>query len=184
MPTAAQLWDSFLPPSDDDARWYVMWTKPHRESRVTAHLSARIPQVGVFLPRIEVVRKRAGRRIAALEPLFPGYVFLRMPRSPSVWHAVCWTPGARRILSTGEQAVEMPDEFVHRIRERCEPLGFVRIGQDPSPGDRVRIKTGSFAGLEGIFERRTSRRDRVRVLLQILGSMASLEIDPLDLEKV
>ncbi|MDQ7818926.1 MAG: transcription termination/antitermination NusG family protein [Armatimonadota bacterium] len=168
----------------EDPRWYVLQTKPRQEDRVSAFLHLRAPSVEVFLPRIEVVRRHAGRRYTVVEPLFPSYLFLWTPLTPATWDAVRWTPGALRILGDGERPVEVPEEMVQVIQDRVRPLGFVRVGLDLRPGERVRIRTGPFAGLEAIFERPTSRRDRVRVLLQLLGTLTPLEIDPLDLERL
>lgn len=180
-----------LPPAvrpDDGRAWYVLQTKPHQEGRVITHLGLRSAWrsswVDVFLPRIEVVRRHARRRVVALEPLFPSYLFLRMALNDATYDAVRWTPGARRLLDDGEHPVEVPQALIDAIAARLRPLGFIRVGLRYRMGDRVRVKTGPFAGLEGIFERPTSRRDRVRVLLEILGRPTPLELDVLDLEAI
>jgi|GEM_PF-168232 transcriptional antiterminator RfaH len=176
--------DSAFPFSPSDGKkWYVVQTKPHNESRFIAHLRLRTREVDVFLPKIEVVRKRRGRRITTLEPLFPSYLFLHMHIDPITWEAVRWAPGVRRILGDGERPLEVPEDLIQTIWERVSPLGFVRVGLNFTRGMRVRVKNGPFAGLEGIFERPTSRKERVRVLLEILGTLAPVEIDPLDLER-
>lgn len=162
----------------------MLQTKPHQESRTIAHLRLRAGDVESFFPRIEVVRKRSGRRARFLEPLFPSYLFLRMQMTAAAWSTVRWTPGARRILGDGEWPIEVRDELIEAIWNRMEPLGFIRVGLNFQSGARVRIRTGPFAGLEGIFERPTSREKRVRVLLDILGTVRPLEIDALDLERV
>jgi transcription elongation factor/antiterminator RfaH len=164
--------------------WYVVQTKPRQEARLISQLAVRAPEIEPFLPKIEVIRRHAGYRVAVLEPMFPNYVFLRMALEPRTWNAVRWTPGATRLVGDGERALPVPDQVIATIRSRVEPLGFVRVGLDLAPGMRVRIRTGPFAGLEAIFEGATSRRDRVRILLEILGSARPLEIDPLDLERV
>lgn len=161
-----------------------METKPRYESRVIFHLNLRATDVEAFLPKIEVVRRRAARRVALLEPLFPNYLFLRMQLTPETLRAVRWTPGAKRILGNDGHPFEVPDKLVERIRERVEPLGFIRVGLDLGRGNRVRVKNGPFAGLEGIFDRPTTREGRVIVLLQILGTLTPLEIEALDLEQV
>lgn len=168
----------------DTPCWYVVQTKPHQEGRVITHIGFRSQAIESFLPKIEVVRRHAGRRVKLLEPLFPNYLFVWMPLTASTWNVVRWTPGARRMLGDGQQPIAVPDGLVDAIRERVEPLGFVRVGLNLPVGSRVRVKSGPFAGLEGIFERPTSRRDRVRVLLEILGSVRPLEIEVFDLERV
>ena len=169
---------------NDARQWYVVQTKPHQERRVIAHLALRAPTVEPFLPKIEIIRKRSGRRIASLEPLFPNYLFLQMSLTAEMWQRVRWAPGSRRILGDDVQPIAVPVDLVQTIRDRVEPLGFVRPQIGIASGDHVRVKTGPFAGLEGIFERPTSRRDRARVLLEMLGSVAPLEIDLFELETV
>jgi transcriptional antiterminator RfaH len=164
--------------------WYVVHTKPRQEARLISQLTVRAPEIKPFLPKIEVIRRHAGYRIALLEPLFPNYVFLWMALEPRTWNAVRWTPGAMRLLGDSDRPLPVPDEVIAAIRSRVEPLGFVRVGLDLAPGARVRVRAGPFAGLEAIFEGATSRRDRVRILMEILGSVRPLEMDPLDLERV
>lgn len=170
-------------PLDEARRWYVLQTKPRQESRVIAHLGPRTSEVQPFLPKIETVRRRAGRRVVSHEPMFPSYLFLRMPFTPATWNAVRWAPGARRLLGAGERPVEVPEEFVQEVQERIEPHGFISIGMTLPVGSRVRVKTGPFAGLECIFERPTGR-DRVRILLEMLGRVTPLEIEVFDLERL
>lgn len=164
--------------------WYVMQTKPRDESRVIHHLAIRAADVETFLPRIEVTQRRAGRKRIAFEPLFPNYVFVRCGLDPQLWNMIRWTPGVRRFLGEGTWPHQVPVELITAIQDRMEPLGFIRVGIQLRRGDRVRVKSGAFAGLEGMFERSTTRRDRVRVLLEILGTVTPLELEVFDLERV
>lgn len=165
-------------------KWFVMQTKLHHEARAIRHLALRAADVDTFLPRIEVVRKKWGRHVRSLEVLFPSYLFFQMDLTPATWSAVRWTPGVRRVLGDGDRPIGVPDEFIEAIKERVRPLGFVRVGSRLNPGAQVRVRTGPFAGLEGIIERPTSRRDRVRVLLQVVGRVTPIEIEIFDLERL
>jgi transcriptional antiterminator RfaH len=164
--------------------WYVLQTRAREEVRVVEHLDRRRIDVETFLPTIEVRCRHARRTRTKLEPLFPGYLFTRFRMDPSTWHAIHWTPGARQILTSGERPMPVADEIIETIWARIAPLGFLRVGIGLNQGDRVRVKVGPFAGLEGIFERPTTRQDRVRVLLDLLGSSTPLELDVFDLERI
>src|SRR3990172_11920290 len=77
-----------------DSDWYVIQAKPRQEGRVVRHLA--LAALPTFLPFIEVTRRRRSVRAACLEPLFPGYLFIRLAplhREPAAWHTVRWTPG-------------------------------------------------------------------------------------------
>src|SRR5207247_7747765 len=82
---------------NDTAQWYVIQTKPRQEERLVAHLARRARAAEPFLPKIEVIRKRAGRGVASLEPLFPNYLFLLMSLGPVTWNAVRCAIGGRWI---------------------------------------------------------------------------------------
>jgi len=165
------------------AAWYAVQVKPHGEARVLRHLA--LKAIPSFLPFVEIVRLRGARRVARLEPLFPGYLFVQMvPWSvdPRAWHAVRWNPGVRTVLGTGETPVPVPDDVIIAIQDRVRDVGFIRPGPRFSGGSRVRIRNGLLAGLEATFDRPMSRAGRVRLLLDLLGQERGVEVDEIDLE--
>ncbi|MBI4277145.1 MAG: hypothetical protein HY660_01710, partial [Armatimonadetes bacterium] len=163
--------------------WYVVQTKPKNEERVIQNLARRSVEAEVFLPKIEVMRRRRTRRWTALEPLFPNYLFVRTEDNARAWSTIRWTPGVRRLLGNEDVPAPIPDELVDTIRQRTAEHGFVRVPAMPAPGTRVRVKGGPFDGLEGILERPTSRAGRVRVLLTLVQRHTPIEVDILDLER-
>ncbi len=162
--------------------WYVAHLKPRQEARVVFHLGMRAEGVEHYIPRIETVRGRWGKRLAAVEPMFPNYMFIRMNDSPEILDAVRWTPGVRRLLGDGGLPLPVPDELVEAIRSRADRLGVVRVGRNWYPGREIRVLCGPLGDMEGVFERHTSRAGRVRVLLRILGFHTPVEVDEADLE--
>ncbi len=165
--------------------WYAVQAKRYSESQVLNHLTVR--SIPAFLPLMEVVRRRRGTRHPQLEPLFPGYLFVRMApldTHPDCWDAVRWSPGVRGILGMGERPVPVPDGVIHTIQDRIRDLGFVRPGARFAPGDPVRFRSGPMAGLESVFECALSRAGRVQVLMTLLGQVRRIEADELDLEPV
>lgn len=163
--------------------WYAVRTRQKSESRVLMHLTRK--SVHAFLPLIEVVRRYRGQRVALLEPLFPGYVFVEVERfliDTGEFNTVRWTPGVHSILSMGDTPVPVPDEAIEAMQARVRDLGFIRPRQCFSPRARVRIKSGPLEGLEAVFDRFVSRSRRVRVLMMLLGSLRVVEVDASDLE--
>jgi len=163
-------------------RWYVLHAKPSAEKRVTFHLHSRLRSLEVFVPLIEVTRRRRNHKWNRLEPLFPGYLFAIIPPEPAAWTTVRWTPGVKRILGCGDVPVPVPDEFIDKIKSRMTEFGFIRLGTPFRSGDRVRLREGPFADLEGIFERQLSPGGRVRVFFHLLSRFTPIDVDVLDLE--
>lgn len=163
--------------------WYALHVKRNNEHRVVERLT--LKSVQTFLPLIESVRSRRRRHGAPLDPLFPGYLFVRMggvEESPGRWHAVQWTPGVRLILGTDGIPVPILGGVVEGIQERVREYGFVRRGIPFQPRARVRFGTGPMSGLEALFEHPMSGSGRVRVLMSLLGRQTGIEVDALDLE--
>jgi transcription antitermination factor NusG len=81
------------------------------------------------------------------------------------------------LLWDNESLVSVGDHVVQFIRQREEGRGFI----EPSPviqaGARVRFESGPFAMLEGIVDRPALPRDRVRVLLKLMGATVSVVVD-------
>ena len=71
----------------------------------------------------------------------------------------------------------VPERFIRTIEERTAECGFVRLPSVFSSGMKVRVRGGSFDGMEAIFDQPLSRRGRVRILLQLLGQPAPVELD-------
>ncbi|MDR7522361.1 MAG: transcription termination/antitermination NusG family protein [Armatimonadota bacterium] len=165
------------------ADWYAVQTKPRCEERVRRWLCQR-SGLPVFLPKIAYPRRRGPRRVTVVEPLFPSYLFVHMPLDPGPWYAVKWAPGVRRIVTAGDTPVPVPADAMRILLERCGDGDVVPWQPVYRAGASVRVLGGPFAGLVGILERPCSRADRVRVLLNLLGTVTPVEIDVVDVEVV
>lgn len=163
--------------------WYAVQTKPRQEEQVRHRLRER-SGLPVFLPLLEDQRKRRSRRVTVIEPLFPAYLFVHMALEPDPWYAVKWTPGVKRIVGTGDIPTPVPAEAIRVLKERCGVGEVIQWHPPLRAGGPVRVVYGPFAGLQGILERPSGRGERVRVLLQLLGSTTPVEIDVTDIEFV
>lgn len=162
--------------------WFVVQTKPRGEEQALKSLLQR--PVTPFLPRLCVRRRHGSRRWEALEPLFPGYLFCHLDPQPEILAQVRWARGVKRILGDEDGPVSVPEEVVRHLQERQGDQGYIVPRPLMTPGTRVRVTSGPLLYLEGIIERPSTRAERVRVLLQILGRIVPVEVDLAQLEKV
>lgn len=166
-----------------DLAWYAVQTKPHSEERVSERLRTQwgLP---VFFPRMEILRRRRSHRIKVIEPLFPSYLFVNVSLDSSRWHSLRWTPGVKQIVGTGETPTPIPREAIGLLMARCDVGEIIPWKFGMREGDLVRVMHGPFAGLQGILDRPTSRGERVRILLRMLGTTTAVEIGITDIERV
>src|SRR5271169_2173392 len=79
----------------DVSRWYVAYTYPRHEKSVADQLAHK--SVEIFLPTCTKTSRWKDRQVKIVLPLFPGYVFARIPANERL--KVVSTPSVIRILS-------------------------------------------------------------------------------------
>ena len=126
-----------------------------------------------YLPRLRERRMSHGRKIERRSPLFPGYCFTWIELQ---WSAARWAPGTLGLIMDGLQPARVPGAVIAELRAR-ERNGVIEL---PKPrglrsGDQVRIIRGTFRGHLALYAG-MSGRERVAVLLQLLGAQQRTEL--------
>lgn len=163
-------------------RWYLVYCKPRQERVAVENLERQGYET--YLPRVRETRRRAGQRVKVIAPLFPRYLFIHLDEEFDNWGPIRSTLGVVSLVRFGQLPARVPDELLDLLRRREDAEGLQAI--DPQPlkaGMRVRVASGSLAGYEGIFLAKTGR-ERVIVLLDILGKATRTQMDALDIEPV
>ena len=132
--------------------------------------------------RTYVPRIRSSRSVG--EALFPTYVFISIELQ---WHTARWAPGVWKLIMSGEEPARVPDAVISESLSR-ERDGLIVLPPPPAsapqfrPGDKVRVKTGPLVGFPGLISTMKARQ-RVEVLLQMLGSLQRVELAAADVER-
>jgi transcriptional antiterminator RfaH len=114
--------------------------------------------------------------------MFPRYLFIHLNRETDNWAPIRSTLGVVSIVRFGRTAARVPDDLLAMLRSREDAQGIQILPvEEYKPGSRVRITQGGFAGYEGIFQASTGR-DRVTVLLDVLGRKARATVDSASIE--
>jgi transcription antitermination factor NusG len=158
--------------------WWALYTRHQHEKTVAEMLSAK--GFEVFLPLYQSVRHWKDRRKVISLPLFPGYVFVRGGQRRL---QIVSTPGIHMILTHGDRDATIAEEEIDAIRRmlessfRVEPHPFLR------GGDRVRVKSGTLEGIEGILIRWKGSA-RLVLSVDMLAQSVGVEIDAENVEPV
>jgi transcription antitermination factor NusG len=163
-----------------EAKWFAVYTNSRHEKRVDQHLSLR--KIEHYLPVYRVQHKWSnGLKVTLDLPLFPGYIFVRIQRAERV--RVLEIPGVLAIVGgTGGEPAPLPEEEIEALRiglplRRVEPHPLLKVGQ------RARIRSGAFEGMEGVVVRKKNSFRVVLTLDAIMQSFA-VEVDGKELEVV
>ena len=150
-------------------RWIVLRSHPQRENFAAECVSQQ--GYAVFLPRVLEYSGRGAHRFALAKPLFPSYLFVGVE---SRWRPLLSTFGVAAVIMAGETPGVVPLSVIEQLHSRLDVDGFVRLPKRQR-GDRVQIMRGPFAKHTGLYLG-MSARDRVRVLLSVMGGQTSVLI--------
>jgi len=161
--------------------WYVAYSKPRLELVALENLERQ--QYEVRLPMV----RRVVRRKVSLEPLFPRYLFFRPSSPEQSLSPVRSTTGVSSIVRFGMELAVLS-------HDRCQSImAFAKSQQEGGlesllqvqgiqVGQKVMVQSGAFAGLEGLVS--SVAKDRVLVLMSLLGKEQTLGFDPTDLSSL
>lgn len=155
--------------------WYVLRSKPRKEDVVWRQVLA--SGFETFYPRLRVhpVNPRARK----LRPYFPGYLFVRADLEKVGMSVFKWMPHTFGLVSFGGEPAIVPENLVHAIRKRVDEINAAggEVFDGLESGDVVWIVDGPFKGYEAIFDARLPGSERVRVLLELLGSQRQVTVE-------
>lgn len=155
-------------------RWFVVEVLPQGERLAIQHLQRQ--GFRSFCPYFRKVRRHARRVETILAPLFPRYVFVQFDVRRDQWRAINSTTGVRRLVAASPLRPQpMPEAAMRVIFDRCENGVVKSLVPEVVPGDVVRFVSGPFADQLATIDR-LDVKGRVRVLLDVLGGVTSVDV--------
>jgi transcription antitermination factor NusG len=161
------------------SQWYAVYTRHQHEKSVAENLAGR--GLEVFLPAYEAIRQWGDRQKRLSLPLFPCYVFFRGNLETRV--RVLSIPGVHSIVGFAGQPAIIERSEIEAIRVAVESHFLIEPHPFLRHGDRVLVKCGPLAGIEGILVR---KRGLARLVLsaELLQKSVSVEVDAYSIERV
>lgn len=162
--------------------WFALHTRARHEFQVWERLTTK--GIEAFLPTVERLRKWKDRKKMINFPLFPGYLFVHIPKTAQDILSVLKTKGVVRLLGSVPGSPEsIPDEQITSLKRLVES----KEALDPYPylkeGQRVRIKYGALSGVEGILVEKLGQHMLV-LSIDILRQGVAVKIEASAVERV
>jgi len=158
--------------------WYALFVRSNQEKRVAWQLSSRY--IEHFLPCYPSIRYWKDRRVKLEMPLFPGYLFVRLPLLDKL--TVLTISNVVSLVGTRNVPSPIPNEDIEWIKRgiehgKAEPSPYLKAGQ------RVMIIHGALAGMKGILLR-AHNTGRIVISLDSIYRAFTVEIDLSSVEPV
>jgi transcription antitermination factor NusG len=160
-------------------KWFAVYTTARHEKRLGQRFAER--QIEFYLPLYSAIHRWKDGSRAHLElPLFPCYIFVRIDWNERL--KALQVPGVLSIIGNGREPSPLPDFEIESLRSGLHLRVF-----EPHPyliaGERVRIKGGPLAGMEGVLVRKKNDF-RVVLTLNMIKQSVAVEVDVDQLEPI
>jgi transcription antitermination factor NusG len=147
--------------TEEGTYWYVVYTKPRWEKKVS--LSLQNKGIEYYCPLNKVIKQWSDRKKIVLEPLFKGYVFVKIPESMK-WDIKKIDGILNYVYWLGKPA-RVKEEEINTIRKFLQEFRDVEVlDQQMTINSKVLIKQGVLMSFQGI-------------IIEVIGNKARVSID-------
>jgi len=165
------------PPSlieSDEPFWFCLRTQPKHEKLAAQFLRSRVG-LEVFSPVIRFQRATTSGKKWFEEALFPCYIFGRFPYF-SHYRLVASSMGVTKIVGFGGYPSTVDEAVISELRLFARDNEVIEVSPKIEPGDEVTVLDGPFKGLRAVVTRVMPAKERVAVLLDLLGTQREVEV--------
>jgi transcriptional antiterminator NusG len=184
------------PPPPSKKRWYVVKVQSGREDSIKEAIERRVRIEAleeffgqIVIPVETVTEMRNGRKVTKHHKLYPGYLMAEVEYNDRILYLFRETSGVGDFVGGTVTRPPMPMS----TNEVEKMLGIQSRGTKPAikakppkfvRGDRLRVKKGTFAGMEGELVNMMEEEAKVELTLTIFGRPVAVQIDYWDVEPV
>ena len=177
--------------------WYVIKAVSGRESRARENIEIQLKAQDLFdhveellIPVEKVTEVKRGKKVTAERKLYPGYIYVKMSPHQDVLEVIRNVDGVTGFLGADPAHPEpLSPEEAERIIQIASAQDSAEqraaIIQVPfNEGDKVKVKEGTFAGMDGSVEEINPQKGTVRVLITVFGRQTPIELEVWQVEEI
>jgi transcription termination/antitermination protein NusG len=178
-------------------RWYVIKAVSGRENKIRDNIQSQLKQkqldscVGQMLvPAERITEVKRGKKVSSERKLYPGYIYIEMDPKPPVLETINSVDGVTGFLGADPRA---PDPLTAQEAERIIKITTAQSSDEQRAAivqipfnvdDRVKVKEGTFAGMEGVVAEINPQKGELRVLITVFGRQTPVWLEVWQVESV
>jgi transcriptional antiterminator NusG len=173
-----------------DLQWYVVKVQSNREDSIKEAIERRVKIEGlqdsfgeVVIPTEKVSEMRGKKRVIRERKLLPGYLMVRVEFNEHMLYLFRETSGVGDFVGAGLNKKPIPmteNEIKKWIGKGEGAAASAAVETKASPfneADRVKVKDGMFAGMEGVVKTVLEAKGAIIVELTIFGRPVPVELE-------
>jgi transcription termination/antitermination protein NusG len=176
--------------------WYVVKVQSGREETIKEAIERRVKIEGleeyygqIYIPSEKVTEMRAGKRYTRTRKILPGYIMAEVEYNDRILYLFRETSGVGDFVG-GRMDKPPPPMQPHEVARWLvkKQVGVEEetavVKHDFEKGDRLRVKDGMFAGMEGEVKEILEAKNLARIELTIFGRPVAVELEYWQVEHV
>jgi transcriptional antiterminator NusG len=177
------------PAVPDNKKWYVVKVQSGREESIRDAIEKRVKIEGlqeffgqIIIPVERVTEMSRGKRVVKERKLYPGYLMVNLEFNDRMLYLFRETSGVGDFVggSFNKPPPPMSDKEVERLLNTQKPGEAAPKPRDEVPfekGDHVKVRDGTFAGMDGTVKDILEHKGAVVVELTIFGRPVPVELE-------
>lgn len=158
-----------------EPEWYVVRSQTKRERLAAATLRDTLG-IQVLAPTVKYRKVTRRGKVWWSEAMFPGYLFAKFdPESQG--RAVKYAQGVMTIVKFGESMPAVPASFIQALEGQLAEEDEIVLEHNVQVGGAYEVASGPLRGNVGEVLEVLPGKERVRLLIEMLGQKQSIEVD-------
>jgi transcriptional antiterminator NusG len=173
-------------PKNENMHWYVVKVQSGREESIKEAIERRVKIEGlqesfgqIIIPTEKVTEMRNNKRVVKERKLYPGYLMVNLEFNDRMLYLFRETSGVGDFVGGGVNKPPPPmndHEVARMLFQRGERIDVAPKSKFDQ-GDKVKVKDGTFAGMEGEVKEVLEGKGALRVELTIFGRPVPVELE-------
>jgi transcriptional antiterminator NusG len=173
-------------------KWYALHTYSGFENKVKMNVEHLVTVEGyrdqfgqVLVPTENIVEIKKGNKTIVTKILMPGYVLVEMEPIEDLFNLIDKVPGVSSFVGDGVRPIALSEGEVANIIEQVEtktdkPKAEVKF----RVGEQVKVIEGPFINFTGTVNEIEPVKQKLKVMVNILGRPTAVELDLLQVESL
>lgn len=177
--------------------WYVVKAISGRENKCRDTIVTKTRQAGkaeqvgrLLVPSERVTEVKRRGKVTTERKLYPGYIYAECDLDEDLIEIIRSVDGVTGFLGSSPSAPDrLTSEEAERIiavstAESVDEQRAVLVQIPYQVGDKVKVKEGTFAGMEGDVDEINEQKGTIRVLITVFGRQTPIELEVWQVEEV
>lgn len=178
-------------------RWYVIKAVSGRENRIRDNIQQQLkinklePHIAQMLvPAERITEVKRGKKVSTERKLYPGYIYVEMELVQAALETINAVDGVTGFLGADPRN---PDPLTAKEAEQIIKVATAQSPEEQRQAlvqipfhleDRVKVKEGTFAGMEGVVAEINPQKGEVRVMITVFGRQTPVWLEVWQAEAV